>query len=409
MGNLGDCNCKCKDNKQEGEMNLPTTKTNLNDIQNQELSNKNKNLNDLFKKNQITIKEDEDNDEYMNSISEIKLNDFDKQNNNFNKTKGENEKRTRENSIRKKKEDLINTLENYYNLNNSNQNKENINTNKKNENDNNSENLGIKTAKSEKNSLMKKTNIFESKNNNQGILINNKKSESGKKIDFFFDKNKTFVGKHTPVIFKNKLNNKVELDKTNSTNEKNQSFTSQLSKFNTENCKEFLEKYHLICSHLIINIPIKEIIKNPNLLHKDKSNQVLFYSELNRVQFFGGRVISKKYIGRFFSSTKNEINIYASREKYITLQNPLQTFLYKNMNKSCFVEFDLGKKNNQHLTPTFKKKKDNYHFMIYFKNETFEILSSDNEELIGKWITLINYLIDDLNKNELNNDQDDAI
>ena len=74
------------------------------------------------------------------------------------------------------------------------------------------------------------------------------------------------------------------------------------------------------------------------------------------------------------------------------------------MNKSCFVEFDLGKKNNQHLTPTFKKKKDNYHFMIYFKNETFEILSSENEELIGKWVTLINYLIDVQNKKEINND-----
>lgn len=64
------------------------------------------------------------------------------------------------------------------------------------------------------------------------------------------------------------------------------------------------------------------------------------------------------------------------------------------MNKSCLVEFDLGKKSNKNLTPTFHKKKDYFHFMIYFKNETFEILSSESEELIGKWITLINYLID---------------
>ena len=128
MGNLGDCNCKCKDNKQEGEVNLPTTKTNLNDIQNQEISN-NKNLNDLFKKNPIPIKDNENNEEYLNDISEIKLNDFDEQNRNIIKSKGETEKRTRENSIKKKKEELINALENYYNLNNSNQNKENINTN----------------------------------------------------------------------------------------------------------------------------------------------------------------------------------------------------------------------------------------------------------------------------------------
>ena len=404
MGNLGDCNCKCKDNKQEGEVNLPTTKTNLNDIQNQEISN-NKNLNDLFKKNPIPIKDNENNEEYLNDISEIKLNDFDEQNRNIIKSKGETEKRTRENSIKKKKEELINALENYYNLNYSTQNKENINTNKKNENDNSLDNLSIKNVKSEINSIKKQKNLFEpfSKNNNNLSSINNKKMQS-QKLNFFFNKNKTYVGKHTPVIFNNKINNNVELNKTNSTKENNISFISQLSQFNTENCKEFLEKYHLICSHLTIDIPINDIIKNINLLHKDSLNPVLFHSELNRVQFSGGRVISKKYIGRFFSSTKNEINIYASKEKFITLQNPLQTFLYKNMNKSCLVEFELGKKNNKHLTPTFNKKKDPFHFMIYFKNETFEILSSENEELIGKWVTLINYLIDVQNKKELNND-----
>ena len=393
MGNLGDCNCKCKDNKQEGEVNLPTTKTNLNVIQNQEISNNNKNLNDLFKKNPIPIKDNKSNEEYLNDISEVKLNDFDEQNKSILKSKRETEKRTRENSIRKKKEDLINALENYYDLNNSNQNKENINTNKKNENDSCLDNISLKNVRSEKNSITKQKNLFEpfSKFNNQ---LTNTKIQSQKKINFYFDKNKTYIGKHTPIILNNNKNNKVELDKTNSTKENNLSFISQLSQFNTQNCKEFLEKYHLICSHVIIDIPIKEIIKNINVLHKEKVNPVLFHSDLNRVQFSGGRVISKKYIGRFFSSTKNEINIYASKEKFITLQNPLQTFLYKDMNKSCLVEFDLGKKSNKNLTPTFHKKKDYFHFMIYFKNETFEILSSESEELIGKWITLINYLID---------------
>jgi hypothetical protein len=62
------------------------------------------------------------------------------------------------------------------------------------------------------------------------------------------------------------------------------------------------------------------------------------------------------------------------------------------MKRSSFIEFDNGKKD--YNTFEFNNKKDYFHFLIYFNNESFEIFSSLKQELIEKWVSLINYLID---------------
>ena len=49
---------------------------------------------------------------------------------------------------------------------------------------------------------------------------------------------------------------------------------------------------------------------------------------------------------------------------------------------------------------TTNEKNSIFHFMIYFENETFEVFSGDHK-IVEKWITLINYLID--NQFEISN------
>ena len=379
MGNFKDCKCKCKDNKQEGEVNLPTNKTNIKEIQNENNNNDyNKNLKTLFKRNPNQITDDNENknekennpykdkDEYFDGISEIQLNDIDNMNNNdYQKMSVKTEKKIR----LKSNKDIINKNNSY-----------------------NKKKINFKTF--EENSFQKaKSNIKIQKtfveNTHQNL-----NQDKNQKNNFFFNRTKTTTTADLPrrVKFKKELNKS-----NNSINEKDSSYFSQFSEFNTSTCRDFLEKYHLICTQSTTKIPISKIINHINLINND-SNDVLFHSDLNRVQLSGERIINKKYIGRFLLSTKKEIRLFASKEKYITLQNPIQIFSYTDMKRSCMVEFDLGKKNDGF--DTTNDKNSIFHFMIYFENETFEVFSGEHK-IVEKWITLINYLID--NQFEINN------
>ena len=377
MGNLRDCQCKCKDNKQEGEVNLPTNKTNVKELQNGNNNEYNKNLKTLFKRNQNQITDDNENknekennifkdkDEYFDGISEIQLNDIDNINNNDNQKMSD--KTSRKKRMQSNKE-IINKNNSY--------NKKNINF----------KTFDDDSFQKEKNDIKKQKTFLEN-------TYQNFKQDKNQKVNFTFNRTKTTTT--ADILRKQKF--KKELNKSNnSINEKDSSYFSQFSEFNTSTCKDFLEKYHLICTQSTTKIPISKIINNMNLINND-SNDVLFHSDLNRVQLSGERIINKKYIGRFLLSTKKEIRLYASKEKYITLQNPIQIFSYNEMKRSCMVEFDLGKKNNGF--DTTNDKNSIFHFMIYFENETFEVFSGECK-IVEKWVTLINYLID--NQFEIN-------
>ena len=377
MGNIRDCQCKCKDNKQEGEVNLPTNKTNVKELQNGNNNEYNKNLKTLFKRNQNQITDDNENknekennifkdkDEYFDGISEIQLNDIDNINNNDNQKMSD--KTSRKKRMQSNKE-IINKNNSYH--------KKNINF----------KTFDDDSFQKEKNDIKKQKTFLEN-------TYQNFKQDKNQKVNFTFNRTKTTTT--ADILRKQKF--KKELNKSNnSINEKDSSYFSQFSEFNTSTCKDFLEKYHLICTQSTTKIPISKIINNMNLINND-SNDVLFHSDLNRVQLSGERVINKKYIGRFLLSTKKEIRLYASKEKYITLQNPIQIFSYNEMKRSCMVEFDLGKKNNGF--DTTNEKNSIFHFMIYFDNETFEVFSGECK-IVEKWVTLINYLID--NQFEIN-------
>ena len=381
MGNFKDCQCKCRDNKHDGEVNLPTNKTNIKEINNGNNNDYNKNLKTLFKRNPNQITDDNENknekekennifkekDEYFDGISEIQLNDIENTNNNDNQKMSEN---TNKRKKIKSNNDLIN-----------------------NDNSDNKKNIKFKTFDNDESFQKEKNNINRQKTFFENTY-KNFKQDKNQKITYDFNRTKTTTTKD----FQRRKNFNKEINNTNnSINEKDSSYFSQFSEFNTSTCKDFLDKYHLICTQSTTKIGISKIINHINLINND-SNDVLFHSNLNRVQLSGDRIINKKYIGRFLLSTKKEIRIFSSKEKFITLQNPIQIFSYNEMKRSCMVEFDLGKKNIGF--DTTNDKNSIFHFMIYFENETFEVFSGEHK-IVEKWITLINYLID--NQFEINN------
>ena len=365
MGNISECKCKWKENKKEGELDLPNTKANINEIKSPEFKQI-KNLNLLFKKNPKIEKNLEEEE-----LSEIKINEEDNNFYNF-KIKTENEKRTRigtqENSFKKRK------LEINEKINSDNSNAKSTSRNKSLKKIE-SENSFNKDNKKPKFPFKKQKTLLE-KSNNKNFFIN-----QNPKKTFFLNRTKTFLGI-------NKFNYKNDIN-INSITERENSF---ITEFQNTNCKDFFEKYRLNCVQPTKKIPIKSIINNINLLYNDDQENTLFQSEINRLQISGERIIYKKYFNRFLVSTKKEIKIFASKEKFITLQNPIQIFYYNQMKRSSFIEFDNGKKD--YNTFEFNNKKDYFHFLIYFNNESFEIFSSLKQELIEKWVSLINYLID---------------
>ena len=379
MGNISECKCKCRDGKQEVEVNFPSFKTNLKETQNETNENNNisKNIEiEVKDKNIEQTNEDKEKeskikkenlDDYFEGISEVKLNEIEYSNNDISKSKVEKDEKKnnfKEDTSLKVKNNSANSS--MYNS---------------------SKRLDYDSFRLDKNKSFKRQTTFLNSSKNM--------KQENQKTNFFNQKTKTANADY----MKNKFLSKKNMTKksNNSIDEKDSSYFSQLSQFNTSQCKDFLEKYHLYCTQATTKIPISKIINHINLMNND-TDDVLFHSDLNRVQLSGERIINKKYIGRFLLSTKKEIRIFSSKEKYITLQNPIQIFSYNEMKRSCMVEFDLGKKNIGF--DTTNDKNSIFHFMIYFENETFEVFSGEHK-IVEKWITLINYLID--NQFEINN------
>ena len=374
MGNISECKCKCRDGKQEVEVNFPSFKTNLKETQNETNENNNisKNIEiEVKDKNIEQTNEDKEKeskikkenlDDYFEGISEVKLNEIEYSNNDISKSKVEKDE----------KKNQFNEDTSFKVKNNS-ANSSMYNSSKR---------LDYDSFCLDKNKSFKRQTTFLNSSKNM--------KQENQKTNFFNQKTKTTNADY----LKNKFLSKKNMTKksNNSINEKDSSYFSQLSQFNTSQCKDFLEKYHLNCTQATTKIPISKIINHINLMNND-TDDVLFHSDLNRVQFSGERIISKKYISRFFSSTKRELRIYSSKEKFITLQTPIQIFYYYNMKKTCMVEFDFIKKTDNF---DVKNRKDLVHFMIYFDNESFEVFSGENE-VVEKWVTLINYLIENQN------------
>ncbi len=396
MGNISECNCKCRDKKNEDEVNLPSSqKIEIEPIpeeENSSLSKENtnkKDLNTLFKSSTASsrkiINQENDNNHNISKNNNNNESNFHKKkqknkietkvddNNTFKRTTSKVKVSIKDNNIKKK-------IKNH------------IPKNKKNE-----------IISSKKNNVKKKhyqrpktseVTRFNSKLNdeliNETLLTNRKKNRMILKSNHSKSQFKSF-SHYLEENYENDSKNKHKYDNSEEENE-NSFLSNYFNIFNSSSCKNFLNSHHLFLRNLTTEFKIYNLI-NVKLLNSS-NDEILFQSEMDKILFSGEKIISKKYIERYWTCHKIELRIYTSKQKFINSQIPIHVYKFNKMKRACLVDFDNNRKSNTFDTPAFKKKHDPCNFMIYFKNESFEVFGSENEELIEKWVTIINYFIE---------------
>ncbi len=396
MGNITECNCKCRDKKNEDEVNLPSSqKIEIEPIpeeENSSISKENtnkKDLNTLFKSSTASsrkiINQENDNNHNISKNNNNNESNFHKKkqknkietkvddNNTFKRTTSKVKVSIKDNNIKKK-------IKNH------------IPKNKKNE-----------IISSKKNNVKKKhyqrpktseVTRFNSKLNdeliNETLLTNRKKNRMILKSNHSKSQFKSF-SHYLEEKYENDSKNKHKYDNSEEENE-NSFLSNYFNIFNSSSCKNFLNSHHLFLRNLTTEFKIYNLI-NVKLLNSS-NDEILFQSEMDKILFSGEKIISKKYIERYWTCHKIELRIYTSKQKFINSQIPIHVYKFNKMKRACLVDFDNNRKSNTFDTPAFKKKHDPCNFMIYFKNESFEVFGSENEELIEKWVTIINYFIE---------------
>ena len=396
MGNITECNCKCRDKKNEDEVNLPSSqKIEIEPIpeeENSSISKENtnkKDLNTLFKSSTASsrkiINQENDNNHNISKNNNNNESNFHKKkqknkietkvdgNDTFKRTTSKVKVSIKDNNIKKK-------IKNH------------IPKNKKNE-----------IISSKKNNVKKKhyqrpktseVTRFNSKLNdeliNETLLTNRKKNRMILKSNHSKSQFKSF-SHYLEENYENDSKNKHKYDNSEEENE-NSFLSNYFNIFNSSSCKNFLNSHHLFLRNLTTEFKIYNLI-NVKLLNSS-NDEILFQSEMDKILFSGEKIISKKYIERYWTCHKIELRIYTSKQKFINSQIPIHVYKFNKMKRACLVDFDNNRKSNTFDTPAFKKKHDPCNFMIYFKNESFEVFGSENEELIEKWVTIINYFIE---------------
>lgn len=120
-------------------------------------------------------------------------------------------------------------------------------------------------------------------------------------------------------------------------------------------------------------------------LKNSLNDNALFHSELKKLQY--GDVTSKnkvKYSSKFCVITKREFRSYVSKEKFIMLHKPTVKILLKEIKTVTLVVIEGEFKCNI------------FYFMMTFnKKDTYEVYGSENEEIINKWVVVLNYMINE--------------
>ena len=138
---------------------------------------------------------------------------------------------------------------------------------------------------------------------------------------------------------------------------------------------------------------------------------VLYYSELYKLNHNDNlsKPNNRKYISRFCVITKTSFKYFASREKFITLQKPILSIDLSQIKQVSLFQFENEiptTKPTQSLTHHHKqfminnnpnrKLKIFYNFILLY-DDLFEIFASENQEISNKFVSIINYYINDLN------------
>ena len=173
--------------------------------------------------------------------------------------------------------------------------------------------------------------------------------------------------------------------------------------------------YYLSSSSRISSSSSSPHNKDPFQLDK-----VVLYSELKKIHSANSNLKSPhncKYILRFCTLTSTEFEYYQTKEKFITLQNPLKSISYSDMKDVFQFTFkndeqvnnatneDKHKNKFKISLPTCKQPL-NYHFMIVYTTYThckeelqYEIFSSENADIVHRFVSTITYYINSYTNN----------
>ena len=229
-----------------------------------------------------------------------------------------------------------------------------LNKKNKNEDDNN---LFYTTLKNNKNSLNNFSNQNENSSENFSSIQNGAIENKKKK--------------------KRNLSN-FNINRLNNFNNNNNNFNNDKINFNN-----FLK------SHKLIIINENEYNNNKLLIKLNQlKNNFEFFSDLKKITFSGNKNNIKKYINRFCAIKNYEFQCYNSKDKFI-LNNSLTKINIKDIKKVNLCEFKTD--NNKSINNN--NKIILYHFILFANEDTFEVYASEKEELINKWVYILNFFI----------------
>ena len=177
-------------------------------------------------------------------------------------------------------------------------------------------------------------------------------------------------------------------------------------------------QYYLSSSSRISSSSSSPHNKDPYQLDK-----VVLYSELNKINTVNSNFKSphkRKYILRFCTLTSTEFAYYQTKEKFITLQNPIKSISYSDMKDVFQFTFKNDEQLNNTSTTTTEAKRTHkfktslptnkqplhYHFMIVYTTYThckeelqYEIFSSENTDIVHRFVSTITYYINSYTNN----------
>ena len=150
------------------------------------------------------------------------------------------------------------------------------------------------------------------------------------------------------------------------------------------------------------------LLQKMNLSMNPLYEDVFYYGDVQKLNHCDdlSKVSSRKYVNRFCAMTKNIFKLYHTKEKFISLQNPIISIEIAKIKKVSVISFNTDKTVNDYtykfsVKLKYIKKKNRTNFIIVYSDENnkddYEIIASDNEEIVIRWVSLINYCIDQLN------------
>ena len=397
MGAIQNCKCKCKyndNNKKETEVYFPNQENNNNgDFTFNNFNNINKSnskLKILFNRGKKNEEKDEEEIIYKNQNNLINKISFETNLNQNNKSRNIN------NDIFKPEEQTTQTQRMTYSKRET---KDLLSQNSNNCNKKRKYRKSVDYIYKTKNFLNESKindidSIYSKLTYNTNLYkIKSPMKSSSNLIHFISAKPKNWKKEYVSIKLYPRKDNKYH-NNDNLNEIKNNNNLDEDPILNNITCKKFFNKYHLVYINSMIEYDdVNSLIECIKLVN-DFMDDSFFYSELNKIKFLGSILITKQILKRFCSSTKTEFRIYNSKEKFITLQNPMKVIKYKDIKKACYVEF---KKMNSNLKNGLEsernEKKDFFYFLIYLKNGKFEIFSSENKNNIIKWVSIINFFI----------------